>query len=548
MSSSYLALVLHAHLPFVRHPEHEEFLEEDWFFEAITEAYLPLIGVMQRLLRDGVPFQLTMTVSPTLCAMLQDELLRDRYVKYLDRTISLASREIERNRDHERLRDLSQYYHRNLSECRSRFLEYGGDLLGELRKLQDTGCLEIGATAATHGLLPLLQQSTEAVRAQIHIGCDVYRKAFGTDPKGFWLPECAYGPGLENIMQEQNLRWFVVDAPGLMFGQPRPLRAIYGPCFTPAGPAVFARDRESSRQVWSASEGYPGHPAYRDFYCDIGFDLPIEYIWPESRMPAIRRFTGLKYHRITGPGLAKEFYDPADAYCIAQTHAAHFLEARRKQMTELQTVTSDPIVVVPFDAELFGHWWFEGPQFLESLIREMAQTPLDLSLLNKTELELTTPAAFLANHPTQQTIVPAPSSWGENGHLAVWLDDSNSWIYSHLHAAANRMTEIACAHSSPVSTLEERLLQQLARELLLAQSSDWAFLIKTGTARAYATKRVTDHLLRFNRLFEHFTTGAIDENFLLNCEWRDNLFPNLNWRYYLPCQTEGRFASSQSCS
>src|SRR5437773_8401469 len=197
MSSGYLARVLHAHLPFVRHPEHEEFLEEDWLFEAITETYLPLIAMMKRLIRDGVPFQLTMTITPTLCAMLQDQLLRDRYVRYLDRSIDLAAREMERNRDNEPLRRLSEFYHTNLSRCRFRFLDCRGDLLNEFRKLRDTGCLEIMATSATHGLLPLLQASPEAVRAQVHIGRDVYRTAFGSDPTGFWLPECAYAPGLE---------------------------------------------------------------------------------------------------------------------------------------------------------------------------------------------------------------------------------------------------------------------------------------------------------------------------------------------------------------
>ena len=152
MATGSLALVLHAHLPFVRHPEHEEFLEEDWLFEAITETYLPLIAVMQRLVRDGVPFQLTMTVTPKLCAMLQDQLLRDRYLRYLDRSIDLAAREMERNRDDEPLRKLSEFYHTNFSECRFRFLEWAGDLLGEFRKLRDEGCLEIMATAATHGL------------------------------------------------------------------------------------------------------------------------------------------------------------------------------------------------------------------------------------------------------------------------------------------------------------------------------------------------------------------------------------------------------------
>jgi 1,4-alpha-glucan branching enzyme len=535
-----LALVLHAHLPFVRHPEHEEFLEEEWLFEAITETYLPLIDMMRRLVRDGVPFQLTMTVTPTLCAMLQDQLLRDRYVRYLDRSIDLAAREMERNRDDESLRRLSEFYYTNFSDCRFRFLGCGGDLLGEFRKLRDEGCLEIMATAATHGLLPLLQQSPEAVRAQVLIGCDVYRAVFGADPAGFWLPECAYTPGLETIMQEANLRWFIVDAHGLMFGQPRPRRAIYAPCYTAAGPAVFGRDRDSSRQVWSAAEGYPGDPAYRDFYRDIGFDLPLEYLRPASATATARKFTGLKYHRITGRNCPKELYDPALAESTAEAHASHFIEVRRQQMTELHALNFDPIVVAPFDAELFGHWWFEGPRFLESFIRKAAHEHQDLRLTSKDtygqrDFQLTTPTAFLAGHPTQQTIVPAASSWGENGYLGVWLEESNSWIYPHLHSAARRMTEITRAHASDDSALTDRVLKQLARELLLAQSSDWAFLMKTSTAKHYATKRVTDHLLRFNRLHDGFSTGNLDEGFLSNCEWRDNLFPDVNWRYYLSC-------------
>jgi 1,4-alpha-glucan branching enzyme len=538
MATGYLALVLHAHLPFVRHPEHEEFLEEDWLFEAITETYLPLIGMMERLVREGIPFQLTMTLTPTVCAMLQDQLLRDRYVSYLDRSIDLAAREIERNRNDEPIRRLSEFYHANFSDCRFRFLKCAGDLLGEFRKLRDEGCLEVMATAATHGLLPLLQQSPEAVRAQILIGCDVYRATFGGDPAGFWLPECAYMPGLETTMQEANLRWFIVDAHGLMFGQPRPHHAIYAPCYTAAGPAVFARDRDSSRQVWSAADGYPGDPAYRDFYRDIGFDLPLEYLRLGSATSTVRKFTGLKYHRITGRDRTKEFYDLAWAESAADTHASHFLEVRRQQINELRALNFDPIVVAPFDAELFGHWWFEGPRFLESFIRKAACEHQDLRLTGKDaygqrDLQLTTPTAFLANHPTQQTIAPAASSWGENGYLGVWLDESNSWIYPHLHSAARRMTEVARAHSSDKSALTDRLLKQLARELLLAQSSDWAFLMKTGTAKHYATKRTNDHLLRFNRLHEQLTSGTLDEDFLSNCEWRDNLFPDVNWRYYI---------------
>jgi 1,4-alpha-glucan branching enzyme len=353
------------------------------------------------------------------------------------------------------------------------------------------------------------------------IGRDVYVDLFGADPTGFWLPECAYAPGLESLLQQANIRWFVLDAHGVMFGKPRPCRSIYAPSYTPAGPAVFARDRDSSRQVWSAREGYPGHPAYREFYRDAGFDLPMEHLGPIAR--GSRKFSGVKYFRITGRGEEKELYDREAAEKAVETHAAHFVEHQQRQLRELSGLGFDPIIVVPFDAELFGHWWFEGPRFLELVIRKAARAQ---------GFRLTTPSEYLAAHSTQQAMQPAASTWGENGYLGVWLDQSNAWIYPHLHTATQRMSEAARRHAGDSSPLADRVLKQLARELLLAQSSDWAFLMKTGTAKEYATKRTLDHLSRFNRLHDQFTANHIDEKFLHDCEWRDNLFPNLNWRYY----------------
>lgn len=521
-----LALILHAHLPFVRHPEHEHFLEEEWFFEAITETYIPLLRMMQRLVDDAVPFKITMSITPTLCAMLQDRLLRERYVRHLDLLIDLATREKKRNRRHAQLYKLACFYFELFSENRRLFLdEWKRDLLSMFRELRQTGALEIIASAATHGLLPIVQQqSSQAARAQVLIGRDAYVEVFGEEPSGFWLPECAYAAGLENILQEANLRWFVLDAHGLLFGKPRPCRSVYAPCYTPAGPAAFTRDSDLSRQVWSAHKGYPGDPAYREFYRDIGFDLPMGHLGPIAR--GMRKFSGVKYHRITGHGDHKQLYDRVAAENAATKHAIHFLEQCRQQIREIGDLVFEPIIVAPFDAELFGHWWFEGPIFLEQFIRHAA---------TERDLRLTTPSEYLAAHPTQQIIEPAASTWGENGHLAVWLDPSNAWIYPHLHAATLRMCDIArqyAAKAANVMDTADRVLKQLARELLLAQSSDWAFLMKNGTAREYATKRTIDHLARFNRLHDQFVTNNLNEEFLSDCEWRDNIFPNVSWRYY----------------
>jgi 1,4-alpha-glucan branching enzyme len=522
--AGYLALILHAHLPFVRHPEHEQFLEEDWLFEAITETYIPLLRMMQRLRHDGVSFKLTMSLTPTLCSMLQDDLLRERYVRHLDQLIDLARSERERNRGHAQLAKLAQFYFDLFSESRRCFVEeWQCDLLSVFRTLRETGHLEIIGCAATHGLLPLIyEQSPQAARAQVLIGRDILTEAIGAEPTGFWLPECAYAPALDGILQEANARWFVLDAHGIMFGNPRPHRAVYAPYYTPAGPAAYGRDRDSSRQVWSAHEGYPGDPRYREFYRDVGFELPFDSLGQLAR--GSRRFSGVKYYRVTGGAGEKDFYDPVAAETAARRHAEHFLEERERQVRAVGASNFDPIIVAPFDAELFGHWWFEGPRFLEFLIRKIAGSET---------LQLTTPSEFLKSHPTQQTLAPAASSWGENGHLGVWLDPENAWIYPHLHMAARRMTEMARTHHDNPSTAADRVLKQMARELLLAQSSDWAFLIKNGTAREYATRRTTEHLLRFNRLHSELVAGATDEKFLSDCERRDNLFPKVNWRYYV---------------
>jgi 1,4-alpha-glucan branching enzyme len=233
----------------------------------------------------------------------------------------------------------------------------------------------------------------------------------------------------------------------------------------------------------------------------------------------------LKYHRITGGDGAKEFYNREWAAEAAIAHADHFLQSRRQQLTELDALMANPIIVVPFDAELFGHWWYEGPLFLERFIRQVAA--------HSDEFQLTTPSDYLAQHPTQEIIAPAASSWGEKGYWGVWLDESNSWIYPHLHASARRMTEVARQNADAPTALVERVLKQLARELLLMQSSDWAFLIKMGTAKHYAAKRTVDHVTRFNILHEQLKTAQVDEAFLSDCETRDNLFPDVDWRYYL---------------
>jgi 1,4-alpha-glucan branching enzyme len=528
MSQGSLALVLHAHLPFVRHPEHEDFLEEDWLYEAISETYLPLLRVFDRLAEDGVPFRVTMSLTPTLVTMLRDELLMRRYTRKLDRLCELGEREVHRTRNDATFGPLARFYHSHFEGLRTAWNErYRGDLVSAFRRLQDAGHLELITCCATHGFLPLMQDVPEAVRAQVTVAANHYRLTFGRDAPGIWLAECGYYPGLERFLAAERIRYFFVDTHGLTDATPRPLYGPFAPIYTETGVAAFARDPESSQQVWSSETGYPGDPIYREFYRDIGWDLELDYIRPYIQPTGDRKNTGYKYFRITGKTDQKLPYDPEAARQRAEQHAGNFMFNREKQIEYLasQMGGRKPVVVAPYDAELYGHWWFEGPLFLDSLIRKVAR--------EQRTFELIAPSDDLREHPENQLATPPLSSWGSGGYAHMWLDGSNDWIYRHLHNCARHMVELA--RDFPDATaLQRRALNQAARELLLAQSSDWAFIMKTGTMVEYAVRRSREHVLRFLRLHEQIRGGNIDEPWLSQIEARNNIFPEIDYRVYRP--------------
>jgi 1,4-alpha-glucan branching enzyme len=517
-SKGYLALVLHAHLPFVRHPEHAMSLEESWLFEAITETYVRLFLVLEGLIADGIDFRLSFSLTPTLATMLLDPLLRDRYLARLDLSLELARKEMDRTRSQPRLHSLACMYEQLYLKVRRAFVDwYGGNLVNAFKRFQDLGKVEILASAATHAYLPLLVNQS-AVRAQIRTGIDLYKQLFGRTPQGFWLPECGYYPQVDQILADFGIRYTILETHGITHASVRPNQGVYAPLRCPSGVAAFGRDPDSSKQVWSSVEGYPGDFDYREFYRDIGYDLDLDYIRPYIHPDGIRLDTGLKYHRITGPNRQKEIYVPEWAEMKAELHASHYLAGRVAQVANLaQAMDRKPLIVAPYDAELFGHWWWEGPAWLDYLIRKTADCD---------EVKLIALSEYLDEYPENQISQPSPSSWGRDGFNAVWLNGRNDWIYPLLHAAAPAMERIAPLYDTATPLLR-RAIDQAARELLLAQSSDWAFMINQGAMVQYATDRVKSHLSRFNELLRQIEAGAIDEDSLAAIETQDNIFPQL---------------------
>ncbi len=526
MPVGYLSLVLHAHLPFVRHPEYEDFLEEDWLYEAITETYIPLLEVFDGLDRDGVDWRITMSVTPTLAAMLSDPLLQYRYVRHIDNLIALTNKELERTRWQPEFFPLAQMYHQRFTRAREIFVkQYDNNLLNGFRRFFEAGKLELITCAATHGFMPLMVVNENARRAQIEIGCREFERHFGRRPKGIWLAECGYIEGVDKLLKDAGVHYFFVDTHGVLFAEPRPKYGVYAPILCPGtNVAALARDTESSKQVWSAVEGYPGDYNYRDFYRDVGFDLDYEYLKPHLHQTGIRSLLGIKYYRITGRTDHKLPYDPKTALAKAAEHAGNFMFNREKQVEWLSgSMDRPPLIVAPYDAELFGHWWFEGPDWINFLLRKLHYD-------QQTVKAITVPE-YLEKFPHLQVAQPSMSSWGYKGYAEVWLEGSNDWIYRHLHEGADRMVELARENPDP-TPLRRRALNQAARELLLAQSSDWAFIIKTGTMVDYAVQRTRVHVVNLNHLYEQLKRNEIDEPWLNEVERRHNLFPDLDYRVY----------------
>lgn len=526
MHKGYLSLVLHAHLPFVRHPEEKQFLEENWLYEAITETYIPLIQVFDKLVEDHVDFRITMSLTPTLVSMLKDELLQNRYIRHVNKLIELAEKEVQRTGYDPKFHGLALMYYRRLVEAMGIFVgKYNKDLVSAFKKFQDLGYLEILASCATHGFLPILSVNPSDARAQVEVGVAHYKKTFDRDPLGFWLPECGYIPGVDNFLAEAGIKYFFVDSHGIINADPAPKYGVYAPLYCPSGVAAFGRDAESSKQVWSSKEGYPGDPDYREYYRDIGHELEYEYIKPYVHPIGFRINTGLKYWRITGDGDKKEPYVPEWAKEKAAIHAGNFMFNREKQIEHIAYhMDRKPIIISPYDAELFGHWWFEGPMWIDFLIRKIAY--------DQKTVKLVTPSDYLREYPVNQMSVPSISTWGYKGYNEVWLEGSNDWIYRHLHVAGERMKELAEKFSNCIekgnNDLARRALNQAARELLLAQASDWPFIMKTGTMVEYANKRIKLHINRFTHIYRDMLNGSVDKEWLQEVESRDNIFSDMD--------------------
>lgn len=519
-----ICMVFHAHLPFVREFNTSDDLdhtaEESWFFDALSETYIPLLQAFDRLESSRIPFRLGLSISPLLCHLLSDELLLNKYLAYTGRQIEFGRQEIERTANSGDLHNLAKMYLDRIIDQRITFTErYECNILKVIDVYRSKGKIEILAGPATHAFLPFYSPP-EAIQAQIETALPCYRRYFGGCPGGFWLPELGWNTALESYLRAYNFSYTIVNTHGLIYGNPPPLKGSFYPVKTPGGIFVYGRDFYASKEMENAA----ADETFRDNNRDAGYELSPEEIGQFLNKEGERHSTGYKYWQRKN-AQENAVYCPQAAAKKTANYAKTFLENRLKRLSEAaKHMNETPVSLCAYNADDFGRYWYEGTQFIEELFRQAVSYP---------KLKFVMPGEYLYKQDmsTFQVSTPEFSSWGFNGYGETWLDSSNDWMYRHIARSTERMIELAERFPNETG-IKERTLNQAAREILLAQCSDWAKQLYRQDSACYARNKVENSLRNFTTIYEALGSSYISTEWLTSLERRHNVFPDINYRVF----------------
>lgn len=471
------SLVLHTHLPYVRRngvwPS-----GEDFFHQAAVESYLPLLGILERLAGKGFQDALTVGLSPMVAHQMSDPAMLRELELYLGRYEMRAWRQVANYRGAfaREFKDLAAFYCRFAREQADRLDALpNGSLAAGFGALAGTGAIELLGGPATHPYLPLVREQTLA-SAQIRWGVHEHERLFGRAPRGMWLPECAYDPaaGIEGLLERNGVGHVVVDGPTMLRS------AGPGSTFRPrrigeSGVVAFARNLDVTYRVWSPTGGYPAGKWYRDFYM---YDMEAGFKnW---------RVTSIRKH-----GDQKRPYEPDRAVERARADAEDFAASIASSLDAYERETGrEGLVVAAYDTELFGHWWFEGPAFLERLFEVLAETP---------GVEARSLATALERIPDPEPVDLVAGSWGFRKDTRSWVAPETRYMWETLGEIEAETVRLAEKFGGAEGARADALAQ-LGRETLLLQASDWPFMVLRGGNADYAHERFAGHRERWTRL------------------------------------------------
>ncbi|UCD02446.1 MAG: DUF1957 domain-containing protein [Promethearchaeota archaeon] len=526
MSLGYFGLVLHGHIPWCKKsgtwPAGEE-----WLMEAMNETYIPMLNILRELKDKGIKSAITINITPILAEQLADSYMKQRFTEYMENLISRAKNDIKRFEGHNERKKIAEFHLKNFKFVLDAFYHnYYRDILGSFKWLQDEGIIELITCAATHGFLPLLE-SDSGIFSQIQIAVDTYKKYFQREPKGIWLPECAYRPqeykngklrqSIDYWLNNSGIEYFFVDSHGILNAELLEqknnigLNTNFGYTLE-SGLSVFGRNKKTSRQIWDAKIGYPGNEYYREFHKKDN----------ES---------GLHYWRITSKELGKDekqLYDIAKAEEIVDSHANHFVTLVSEELRLFsKNFKTKGIIVSPYDFELYGHWWMEGILWSKKVFE---------LIHNHKNIEMTTISDYISKFKDNFSVIKmGESSWGEGGHFQVWKNPEHGWIWPYINASVKEFENVLKDIPNP-NDWENKIFKQIARELIIMEGSDWPFLLYTKQAKEYANQRFHHHHQRFNKLIwavkDSNEKNRISIRELEEIESIDSCFKDININYF----------------
>ncbi len=522
MGKKSIVITLVAHQGYIYQQDNatSKMLETEYLFSAISDTYLPLLDMFETLDLDAIPFKLVLVLTPTLCTLLSDYDVQNRYIAWLDQLILLGEHELQLCLpDSPRFREAEACLSR-VRKNRHNFTEvYKSDLLSAFRYYADRGSIELMATAATSAFLPYYSDLPEAINAQIEAGVQSHRQFFGVVPDGFWLPAMGYTSGLDRILRNYNFSYTILDAHGVLFADPLPKNGIFSPVKSQNGLVLFARDA-ASHTMLSGPGGFINHTVYRDQDRDIAFEADRTELESYLGSDGIRTVSGFKYW-------SKEvdtWYDSAAAERQVLSDAREFVEAQYTKLQEASRIlcTDNVSVTCVFNAKVFGNCWFEGIKWLEHVFRTVAEYP---------DLIITDCAGLASDKGSLQEINPFISAATGTGYGENLLDTSNGWMLEYARKACERMIYLAERFPDD-SGLKARTLNLAAKEVLLAQSSDWPAMLSQRVFPEYAESQFKKNVLAFTTVFDSLGASTISTEWLTNMEQEHPLFPWMNYHIF----------------
>ena len=525
-----LIYVFNAHLPFVkRHQDGFGFLEERWLFDALAWSYIPFITMMNRLSSRQFEGTIVLSLSPTLLTMLEDDSLIQDFIDYLDASILLGEHENERLAKHsgassEGCRTLAEHYRNHYVHVKELFVNiYQCSIIEQLRILEKKDMVECITTAATYAFLPNIRSSVAAVRAQIKNSVVQFQRIFNKIPLGFFLPECGYYEGVEEELEKYGISYSFCDAQALLYADNSSPNSIFSPLFNANSVVFFPRDRVASDLICSP-KGYIENLYYRDFRKDIGSEVELSYLNENTHINNIRVMTGYKYYTLSENREQDILYDIQLAKKQLEVDQNDYVKKITQRIDVIREKSGiDPVITQVFDLDLFGHRWYEGMDFLENIMDT-------LSHMDDIKLESSKQYLQRNNSADFSHVSLSFSSWSQQGYAQVWIDSSNKHLNRDIHSYIARYKKLVSLDAK--SELHHRLLKQAGRELLLAMSSDWAFIMHANKFVDFAKKEIRTHLNNFDEIYNMLYSQKINFAFIHKLEKQNNIFQDFDYSMF----------------